>query len=246
MPLSDYQTGFMNHLFSVSSDIESEIDPAYLHRLGIYRNNVRVGLKSYLADVYPAIKALVGDDFFNAFCQNHIETTPPTSGNLHDYGDALASALARHSALANLPYLADVAHLEWAYHRAYYAPSGLPLAMPEDPNLLLGAQSGLAPSVSLLESPYPIDELWRQSLPDFQGPFSVQLEDGPSSLLVLRARSGVKVQRLDAAAMQFLRAIESGRTFGSAIESAMSREGAERLTGFLSHCFHLRLFCRPE
>lgn len=246
MPLSEVQTRFLNHLFSASPEVEIEIDAAFQHRLAVYRNNVRVGLKSYLAEVYPAIKALVGDDFFNAFCQTHIEATPPASGNLHGYGDTFASALAGHPALANLPYLADVARLEWAHHRAYYAPSGRPLDMPDDPKRLLNVHGGLNPSVTLVESPFPVDKLWRQSLPDFQGEFSVRLEDGPSSLLVLRAQSGVEVQRLEAAAIQFLRAIESGEAFGPAIESAMACKGAERLTAFLSHCFHQRLFCRPE
>ncbi|GGX38239.1 HvfC/BufC N-terminal domain-containing protein [Saccharospirillum salsuginis] len=246
MPLSDYQEGFLDDLLSGTSSIEDAIAPAFKHRLNIYRNNVNVGLKSYLADVFPAVKALVGDAFFNSFCQRFLTSHPPHSGDLHRYGEPFADALASFPALAEQAFVDDVARLEWAYHRAYYAPDGTPLVMPDDPNHLLTQHASLHPSVALIQSPYPIDELWRQSRPDHKGEFTVRLEDGASSLLVLRTISGVTVQRLEPAALHCLRSIEGGLAFGPAIESAMALEGAEQLTPFLSHCFNQRLFCQPE
>ena len=246
MPLSDYQAGFLDDLLSGTSTIEHEIAPAFKHRLDIYRNNVSVGLKSYLADVFPAVKALVGEAFFNSFCQRYLTSHPPHSGDLHRYGVSFADALASFPALTEQAFIADVARLEWAYHRAYYATGGIPLVMPDDPNQLLAQHASLHASVALIQSPYPIDKLWCQSRPDHQGEFTVRLEDGASSLLVFRTLSGVKVQRLEPAWFHFLRSVEAGQAFGPAIESAMNHDGAERLTHFLSRCFNQRLFCQPE
>lgn len=246
MNLPELQTQFLNDVLSDASALESQLEPRFRHRLNIYRNNVRVGLKAYLADVFPAIKALVGDDFFNAFCQSYLETMPPNTGNLHEYGDAFATVLSGQASTSKLPYLYDVARLEWTYHQAYFADRGNPLTPPDNPNALLDTTARLTPSATLIESVFPIDELWRQSRPEYGGRFTVRLDDGGSKLLVLKPVDHVSVQRLDAASFQFLQGIESGQSFGESIESAMTRPGADGLTVFLSHCFNQRLFCQPE
>lgn len=48
--------------------------------LDIYRNNVFYSLGQALGDIYPVIKALVGDEFFGAMAREFVRAGPRRSG----------------------------------------------------------------------------------------------------------------------------------------------------------------------
>ena len=85
-------------------------------RLQVYRNNLEASLGAALAAVYPVVARLVGDDCFRQIGRAYLARVPSRSGNLHEFGAALPEFLAAEPALAGLPYLGDVAALEWASH----------------------------------------------------------------------------------------------------------------------------------
>ena len=63
-----------------------------------------------------------------------------TSGDLNVYGDEFGEFLADYPHAANLPYLADVARLEWAIDEAQRA-----IDRPREPEAVLAALSALPP-----------------------------------------------------------------------------------------------------
>ena len=87
----------------------------------VYRNNYRGNLLDALAGAYPVIEQLVGKDFFRLMARKYSEQYPSHSGNLHHYGAELAEFIAAFEHARELPYLTDVAALEWACHRAWFA-----------------------------------------------------------------------------------------------------------------------------
>src|SRR6058998_3341941 len=86
----------------------------------------------------------------------------------------------------HLEYLADVARLEWAMHTALHAEVRVPL----DPAELGGLASHdvarlvlqFDPSVTLLDSPWPIDQIWRVNQVDAEVQAPVDLNAGGVSL----------------------------------------------------------------
>ena len=56
--------------------------------------------------------------FFNAAVDAYVRACPSTSGDLNVYGDAFGEFLAGYPPAADLPYLPDVARLEWAVDEA--------------------------------------------------------------------------------------------------------------------------------
>ncbi|MGH8320535.1 MAG: HvfC/BufC family peptide modification chaperone, partial [Gammaproteobacteria bacterium] len=129
-------------------------------RLQIYRNIIFNNLTAALRTAYPAVLKLVGEDFFSGVAARFIRDYPSSSGNLQDFGAAFPECLAAIPEVAALPYLADVARLEWARQQAYLAADAEPLdpyALGTVPDDRQGAlRLTLHPSVRLLESPYPI------------------------------------------------------------------------------------------
>ena len=114
-------------------------------------------------------RPLVGAEFFRGLARAFIGRSLPTQPVLAEYGAGFPAFIAGHDAARDLPYLADVARLDWALNLAFHAPAGGRLAaadlaaLPADrlPSLRLS----LAPGTVLVCSPYPLDRIWAASQP---------------------------------------------------------------------------------
>lgn len=200
-------------------------DPAA--RLAVYRNNVWVSLIDALADGFPVTQALVGADFFRAMAQCFIAAQLPRSALLTEYGADFPDFIAGFAPADPVPYLADVARLEWLRVRAYHAADADPVA-PERLQLALSqpetlGQWGLRlhPSLSVLASDYAVVALWaaHQGVGDLGAVDPSRAE----TALVLRAGLEVEVIRLAAGAAGFIQQLLAGACLGAAVEQAMAR-----------------------
>ena len=93
--------------------------------LDIYRRSVRRNYRNALGATYRTVKRLVGVAFFDAAVDAYVTANPSASADLNTYGDRFDRFLGAYPPAANLPYLADVARLEWAIdvvHRAADVP----------------------------------------------------------------------------------------------------------------------------
>lgn len=194
--------------------------------IDVYRNNYRGNLHDALAGAYPVIVQLVGEEFFRYLTRKFIEQHPSRSGNLHHYGAQMADFVASFEPAGTLPYLADVATLEWACHRAYFAEDAPMLDIarlaqipPEQyPDLILRTH----PSCYLVRSVYPVVAIWHAHQPGAADDFQIDLDSGASLALVSRRDDVVIVNELSAADADWLHAIQAGTPLGEA--TAVTRE----------------------
>ena len=139
-------------------------DPA--SRFSVYRNNVQSSLINALADSYPVVQQLVGEDFFRAMAAVFVQQHPPETPLMSRYGEALPAFLDAFEPAASVPYLADVARLERLRTRAYHAADALPVrpeqitAALADPTALSDLRFKLHPSLHLLDSHYAVVAIW--------------------------------------------------------------------------------------
>jgi len=188
-------------------------------RFRVYRNNVFASLIDALRARYPVIKRLVGEDFFEAAAAHFIEAHPPRSPMLIDYGEGFSAFLASFEPAGGLPYLADVARVEWLRHRAYHAadqkalgPSDLACA-PSDRAFALTFE--FHPSAALVASPYPIVSIWETNTHDAETrPIGSGLAG--EAALVVRPDCEVQIVRLDEAEYAFTAALSEGAPLGEA------------------------------
>ena len=210
--------------------LASEINATYLSypastAIEIYRNNYRGNLHDTLAGAYPVIEQIVGKDFFRQLTKIFIEKYFSRSGNLHLYGAQMADFVANLPAAQKLVYLSDVAVLEWAYHCAYFAPDAATLDInqlaqtpPEQyPKLILHTH----PACHVVRSPYPISAIWHAHQPGAPDDFHIDLDSGPSRVLVSRKEDVVHVSELQAGDAEWLLSIQSGATFGTATAATL-------------------------
>lgn len=207
-------------------------------RFAIYRGAFAHNIRNALAAVYPAVCNLVGEQFFAQLSDRFVRAAPSTSGDLHAFGERLAEFVAGEPALASLPYLADVARLEWALHTAFHALDDAPLGIDAfariAPDALAACTLRLRASARLLASRYPIARIWEINQSDAPADAMVDLDAGGECALVIRRNGITVVEPLDAADYAMLSALHAGTALGVALESVHARFAYFDLGAFLS------------
>ena len=201
---------------------------AALARLAVYRGNVVGACTKALAGAYPIVAKIVGEPFFEGLAREYLRRFPSTSGDLNEFGARLGEFVARFEHTRDLPYLPDVAHMEWLAHRAYYArdaaapdAAGLAAALERDEGAL---RLALAPACALLASPWPLARIWEVHQDDYEGEFSVDFEAGAERILVYRPQFRVLVGRLSTGSYRFLERARGGAPVAAALDAALVAE----------------------
>ncbi len=203
--------------------------------LRAYRGNARATAARALAVAFPTVAALLGDETFNAVAAGHWQSHPPSCGDLAQFGADFASALGADAQLADLPYLADVARLDWAVHRCAGAAdpptevAGLALLAEADP---AGLRLRFCPGLGLLRSAWPLVSIWlAHPLPDHCASTTDRAalmavarqalaRQQAETALVWRSGWRPQVQALDEAAADFTDALIVGAALAGALDRA--------------------------
>lgn len=174
---------------------------------------------------YPAVHRLVGADFFEGTARSFIERHPPECACLDDYGAEFPYFLSGFAPASSLPYLPDVARLEWAVGRALHAADAEPL----DPRRLAALGDAERARVTFLPHPslafvqvrHPADDIWRAVLEEDDASLSaIDPAASPAWLLVQGLPAGVEVRRMSESAWRFTAALHAGRPLAAALAEA--------------------------
>jgi len=197
-------------------------------RVQIYRHHVLTTLTEALKDTYPVVCRLVDERFFAFAADRYIRTCPPTAPCLFEYGASFPQFLTLFPPCQGLAYLPDVARLEWAINAALHAldndpidPAGLARVPAADLTRLVVR---LHPSLSFIDSAWPIDRIWRANQPEADPDLRVDLNAGGVRLEVRRCGDDVVFRALAPAVYALRRALADGRDLGAAAEAAVAAE----------------------
>lgn len=186
------------------------------------------GLIGALEERFPVVLRLVGPAFFRGMAQRYVELEPPRSPILFRYGATFPGFIESFPPAASLPYLADVARLEFARGIAYHAANASPLTARAfadlDEDALAATTVRLHPSVTLMSSRFPIVSIWEahQGGPDV-APIGWEAE----AALVARPHLEVETRKLPPGGYVFLRELANGSTLLTALAA-----GAAQATEF--------------
>lgn len=172
----DFYQGIFNptggNIKQACLDIDATDELSAAERLTIYRDSILGGISSGLMGIYPVCTRLVGETFFIHMVAGYLKQYPSGSADMGDYGEFLAdyldAFLVKVGQQEDLKYLSDVARLEWLWHQAFNAVelsierftpiTGLANITPEQQGRIVFK---LQPSLGLLSSNYPIDQIWQ-------------------------------------------------------------------------------------
>jgi hypothetical protein len=219
--LATLQSGFAASLLSAEKVAD--------RRFFVHRNNVKASLGAALAARFPVVWRLVGVEFFRAMAVVFVERHPPRSPVLAAYGAGFADFLDGFEPVADLPYLADVARLEWARHLAWHAADAPAISIEElttvAPNRLDSVRLRLHPAATVVVSIWPVISIWTTNILDEEikpiGP-----DQTGESALVTRPGLEIFVNALPPGTGLLFEALSAGIALGEAVAQA------ERAAGF--------------
>jgi len=232
--LAELQSCFMSSVLRGDTGIEPWIVANGLsstQRMRIYRHIVENTLAEALQTSYPAVLLLVGEPFFEMAAGRYMRRYPPLTGNLQDYGARFSVLLAEMEETASVPYLPDVARLEWARQQSFLAAGAEVLEASEIAYRLqyLGnslIRMTLHPGVQLVCSEHPVFDIWHYCMEASSE--QLHLDEDGQSVLLWRDGEQVAMQVIDNPAAVFLGAVLSGME----MHQAFSRVETEGHTGF--------------
>ncbi len=224
MDIESFQGDFINALFGgdktpALSHVMGDETLTAEQRFGIYSGSVHGILTQALGTMFPICKSLVGDTFFDNMCRIFIDENPPNTSFFAEYGAKLSVFISNFEHVKDLPYLQDVARLEWIRQTIWHEEesqisdfSGLGALSEEDQSRVIFK---LAKRMRLIKSEYRIDELWFAHQPDHD----IELEDIDIStvvkLIIKRDQNTIKISSFnetdtDSNFWDFLHSISKG------------------------------------
>lgn len=225
--LTPFAAALMDPAMPPPSGLRSWNGSDIAQRFAVHRNNVRVGLVDALAGTFPVTHALVGDDFFRAMAGVYVSQHPPVSRVMALYGATLPDFIDAFAPAAVLPWLGDVARLEYARVSSCHAADAEPVqAHRVSQAMALGEHIGglrftLQPSLRLLRSRHAVAAIWaaHQHADGEVRPFD---PDGAEDVLIVRPALDVLLLRLPPGAAAFIAAATRGAPLADCAHQALT------------------------
>ncbi len=213
-----------------------------IRRLRIYQNNTRASLTSTLLVVFPVTAQLVDERFFRYAANEFIRFHPPTEPRLVRYGAAFPNFLRTFPGLAEMPFVAETARLEWAIAQALDSASLPPLPIgtlggvgEATPDLVL------QPSLRFVISHWPVLSIWSAH----QDGGDIESIDAsahkPERVALWRSGDTVRFALLTSAQFSFRYSLKAGLGLDKAVSRALTHQPMFDLTGALVSLFNDRL-----
>ena len=201
--------------------------------LKAYKSNGHALAQRALQAAYTVLAQLLGAESFEALARAYWHAEPPTRGDVAEWGAGLPAFVRGSAQLQQEPYLADVATLEWALHRAASAAdaevdaTSFALLASHDPAEL---QLRLAPGCAVMASAWPVASIWAAHMDQ-----SVSFDElrqrfqagTPELAVVWRHAMRPQVRQIPVAEHTLLGALLSGLSFGEALDAVATQEASD-------------------
>lgn len=253
LALPDLQEAFAFHIVGGDSAdlvaaVVGDTIPADA-RLRVYRHHVRHSLGVALGATFPTVLALVGEGFFRGLAQAFVGGALPTQPVLAEYGAEFPAFVATYEPARGLPYLADIARLDWALNVAFHSPESQRLTATDlgavEVEQLPSMSIALAKGATLIGSPYPIARIWNASQPGASAD-PVDLGAGRADLLVMRRVDDAAFIVLDAGEAAFVASLVLGTSLQIAAEQAADAEPSFDLSTAFARLLALEAFAAMQ
>lgn len=250
LSLREVQESFFRSIARVPGGGSAHFDPALVEtveerghlgsqaRIDIYAQMYFARLLEVLHEDFPRVAAILGCERFDALIRAYLARHPSTNPSLRYLGRHFAEFLGTREDLETLPFLGDLARLEWARLEVFDAPDVEPLRIeslhrlaPDDwPELRLR----LISACRTLRSDWPVQEIWAAA--ESPVPQSEGFQPETTNLRVWREGFAVYHAKIDAVEQKALDCIEGGESFAvvcATLESLLPAAEAAATAGSL-------------
>ncbi|KGK42157.1 hypothetical protein LH51_09565 [Nitrincola sp. A-D6] len=195
------------------------------HRFAVYRNNVMSSLINVLAGNFPVVQQLVGEAFFRAMAREFVTHHPPITPIMLLYGQTFSDFIADFPPAASVPYLADMARLEYAIQSSRHCADSQPIKsdrltrLVEDHYALSYTGLKLAAAIRILTSDFAVASIWHAHQGSSPADLSQINIHQPESFMLSRPALKVQLHSIDPGAAEFIRHLSQGMPLAQATET---------------------------
>ncbi len=242
MRLVPLQRAFAGYVLDGATQIRSVVRPSSKADidtlLGVYRHAYSARLVESLGIDFPCLKALIGEEEFDALARAYIAAHPSRGFSVRSLGDRLAAYLSRTAPHARRPALGEMAAFEAAMADAFDAADAEPIRIEHLAAVPPPAWPGLSfevhPSLRRLSLGTQAPQAWA----DWHGGRTLaEPAGGPGEWLVWRQELDVKFRPLEADEAAALDQAIAGNDFAILCETLADHgpedEAAYRAAGLI-------------
>jgi hypothetical protein len=201
--------------------------------LAVYRNTAIKGAVDALADNYPTVATILGQEAFVTVAVEFLEHSPPDNPVLATYGVGFPDWLEMHELAQALPYLPGIAcidRLQTESHLAAEAPALSPAAIAAlSAEQWSASKAVLHPATRFGWFTLPAPSIWLAHLDPHMG------EIAPAwcaeGVLLTRCDDAVVAQRIGAAEHRILFGLRIGESIGQAASTTATLYPTADITG---------------
>jgi hypothetical protein len=256
--LAQQQQGLLAALFAgdpknATSSVAVRADSMGARGLKAYQSNGHGLAQRALEVAYPVVAQLLGDESFGELARALWHAQPPRRGDISRWGSGLPDFVRNNPQLADEPYLADVACVEWALHQCATAADA---ELQPETLVLLGTQAPdglwlqLAPGAAVVRSAWPIASIVLAHQPGTGVSLAEagqQLREAvPQDAVVWRQGLRPRARQAQAGEADWLECLCQGDALGTALDAAPDLDIQRWLTEAVQSGLLLAMAVSPD
>jgi hypothetical protein len=215
MKLADYQQPLLPVLLQQATPQTLNADwfnaPSPLDaRLAIYQASSLGGRVAALQQVFSSVQRLVGETYFVQMVEAFIAQNPSQHFAINRIGERFAAYILEHEVMQHVPYAAEMASFDWAWHEVFHGPNNAPLQA-TDSQTDLQAIGG----AHCLAADYPLHLIWEMCQPEYQGDFMLPEKTQRWHILLLQTEQRIEIKLLTAAQQRMLSLLSQPCSFST-------------------------------
>lgn len=176
-------------------------------RLQVYQNNYSFLLTDMLMGNFPSTCTTVSEEFFRFLASEFIKKHPLPTAGAGFYHLDFPDFLETFPPLLDYPFVPDLARLEVLLHQSY-------IATPPSKTIL-------HPSVFLLESDYPVRDIWQVAQGQRDENDLPTMENNPQKIILYQDGYDVCLDVVEDDFFTFVQSLQAGETKDQAAEKAL-------------------------
>lgn len=249
MSLARLQSEFFNYMTDAKCDLDYLLENIAPHsrltsieQLNIYKTSFFVGLQKNLEESFEVCKLLVGDEFFDKLTKDFISANNyPKNSNMNSFGDKFADFITRYPHTVTIPYLADIARLEWEIKQCLIKPRDISNAMEVlakiDSAQHINLKFKLNSTIKIIQSSFPLDLIYEANKSQNFDNVAIDLFNTNKTYTVLIWQYNYKLhmKTLTAIDIDFFALISNNLTLGDVFQNlALKNYSAEQISNVFS------------
>lgn len=137
----------------------------------IYHDSSMGGRFKALRNVFPCCEKIVGESFFWQMAMEFLKQ-PSTYLTADAQGEQFPHFISEYKAAVSVPYLTDLAKLEWLWYQVFHGLEG---------------EAG----AKILTSHYPVTQLWEMCQPEYKGDFVLRTLNEPLKIMIVQRQQRI-------------------------------------------------------